>query len=291
MHKYLLYLLLTALLFTACEKVIPYEEQSYTEGIVFNSVLVSGEPISILVSRTQSILQDNYDPVNGEFISTRLSDCTVSLYENGTLVAQTTEDNSGRYDLNYIPIAGPNYRLEIQHPDLPDASAETSIPPTIPITYANGAPTADNYTRIELGWTDTPEVKYYAFAPYSVDSIFQFQQLTSWSTSSPYFPTDATGDGMVYYYDDGVFLDELFKNEAAQLEIETYDYFGNEEGHSLKAVLLTCSESYYLYKSSVRLYRESNGGLFAQPVQIYSNVTGGYGVLAGVSVSSREVAF
>jgi len=73
------------------------------------------------------------------------------------------------------------------------------------------------------------------------------------------------------------FRDTYFEGNTVQVDvlISPYDATGSADD-SLVVVLSRISESYFLYKTSLEMYHESDG-LMSQPVQVYSNISGGHG--------------
>jgi len=283
-HIYIVFLLLFSI---GCEKEIPYDEQTYTPRLVVNGMIQAGSAIHIDVTESASILADfNHDYVE-------IDDCQVRLYENDLLVESLSAGNEGVYTFSHIASSGMTYRIELNHNRLPNASCETTVPGSVNIISATGITGDDFETEVTLKWPDSDNADYYQVLMYQVYEQSTDTSLIDWTTSSPYFGADPLGDGENYYWNDAMLLDELFKDGTAELDLNL-QYFANPGtpgSQEAIAVLLGCSESYYRYKSSLRLYQNSDGGLFSQPVQIFSNVEGGLGILAASSKSIVSVSF
>ena len=67
-----------------------------------------------------------------------------------------------------------------------------------------------------------------------------------------------------------------------------YLVFEGSEGR-LYVILSTVSEGQYRYTRSVDLQYENDGNPFAEPVQVYTNVENGFGIMAGSSASQVVV--
>ena len=55
--------------------------------------------------------------------------------------------------------------------------------------------------------------------------------------------------------------------------------------------VLHISEAYYEYLKTARLHDESRENPFAEPLNVYGNVENGYGIFAGYSSQTFELAF
>ena len=64
-----------------------------------------------------------------------------------------------------------------------------------------------------------------------------------------------------------------------------YSSFQNSQKYTI--FLRNTSKSYYLYRQSVDLQRWTEDDPFAQPVQIYTNITNGFGILSGYNEKTQ----
>lgn len=270
-----------------CEKEIPYDEQTYIARLVVNGMIQAGEAIRIDVTESASILTD----FGHDYLE--IDDCQVRLFENGTLVESLSSGIEGLYTFSHIALASVTYRIELDHNRLPSASCEVKMPGSVGLSEATGIVGDDFESEVTLIWPDSDNANYYQILMYQTFQQSTDTSLIGWTTTSAYFGSDPLGDGDSYYWDDAMLLDELFKDGNAELALNINLFINPDEPESMQviAVLLGCSESYYRYRSSLRLYQESDGGLFSQPVQIFSNVEGGLGVLGASSKSVMSVEF
>jgi hypothetical protein len=58
-------------------------------------------------------------------------------------------------------------------------------------------------------------------------------------------------------------------------------------GKSVRVEVLTLSPGFFQYMRSAELARNQQNNSFAEPVQVYSNVAGGYGILGAYNVASK----
>ena len=68
----------------------------------------------------------------------------------------------------------------------------------------------------------------------------------------------------------------------------------NKDGNHKKVIyfrLYSITEEYYKYIQTLNQYNKDYDNPLADPVQVYSNVTGGYGIFAGAAVSTDSIVF
>ena len=97
-----------------------------------------------------------------------------------------------------------------------------------------------------------------------------------------------------------VLHDLLFNGQNKALEIELKDfekdiyidkdgYFYSYKTLSITLYLHNISKSYYYYRTSLELYENASRNPFAQPVQVFSNISNGFGIFAGAQISYFEL--
>ena len=93
-----------------------------------------------------------------------------------------------------------------------------------------------------------------------------------------------------------IFTDFLFNGDnkiiktAIKLPIVVNDVAYNlSDLDYLEIRLNNLTKSKYLYKKSYDLYENASGNPFAQPIQVYSNITNGIGIFAGAQLNVFSV--
>ena len=91
-------------------------------------------------------------------------------------------------------------------------------------------------------------------------------------------------DGATFYGDEALFDDEMFNGTEKEILIDFFDYKSFEYTLELTSV----SESYYTYIRSLRAhYDNQDQFIFAgEPVQVFTNIENGLGVLGSMSVDT-----
>lgn len=154
-------LIALSLLFS-CEKTIEFKGDNMEPKIVVNSILVVGEPISVQIMKSRSLLSDR------PFIEA-LPEAKALLYEDGVLLEALDTlhlpypSNNGETLMIFsgfvgktIPKPGKTYRLEVSNDGLQPVSCETTVPQTVEIVKID---TITEYTVSEGNQYPQPRLK------------------------------------------------------------------------------------------------------------------------------------
>jgi len=155
--------------------------------------------------------------------------------------------------------------------------------------------------QLELGFTDKSGRDFYELsivADYYVAG-FNYRHNVGFKYSTD--PVLVSTGLLDYYAESIVFTDEQFDGEQTSIKANYWIQTGEmpligggpEYGYLLFVSLRSISESYYNYIRKQIIYRynlESNifTGL-PDPVHMYSNITGGYGIFAGYSSDNKTI--
>lgn len=282
--KKLIAILSLSLLFSSCEKEIDYQIPDPGDKIVLSANLVAGEkPIAYLSTSVYSMLGNNpkLSNIYSASLYNETTDSSFSL--RSELLNEFTEEYI--YTSDHFITEGHTYRIEANAPNLDAIVARTTIPKTtiieglsfdsisgdINFSFKDRA-NEDNFYYIEL----IEEGDNYPFYFSSADPSLEFLNF-----GSDFF--NGEGDGRNYGYE-AYFDDNQFKNGRKNVSIRL-ENFGQQS--NFYVVLNTISFSNYRFQLS----KAANGfsdGFFSEPVQIFSNVSGGYGIMSG-KTSSRSL--
>ena len=283
---------------TACDDfrtVVELDVPDIPDQLVVNSFYTPDSNWTVQITESRYVLDDDLLPfVDG---------ATVRLYQGTNLLAETAVGDSGYYQLPFLPESSVDYTLEVSHPAFPAATAETALNPAVPLTSLS-LDLPDNLMGVEsmlsgeLTFTDPAGVtnRYQLILystieyPYALDPMGD----TLWErfTYPNYFQLGANDSEElidvnpdVFWFMPGqVFSDEIFEGQTVTLPIE----INNDAAHlppgakwTLLAEFQTLSEDYYQYAFSYGVQRRAQGNPFAQPAQVFTNVAGGLGIVAG----------
>jgi hypothetical protein len=84
------------------------------------------------------------------------------------------------------------------------------------------------------------------------------------------------------------FDDQLFDGQTKTAEIGLWDYvFYETDSAQIEVHLEQLDPAFYKYVVSNEAYQSARNNPFAEPVQVYTNVTGGLGIFSSYSFSSK----
>ena len=264
MNRYIKLIALTLPLgFSACEKDADVELPVVESKLVISSFI---SPEDTIVKVGVTISQPLYNNSNSNQYSA-VSYATVQI-TNGTTVqtmAYNADENYYFVSAAIFPITvGTTYNLTVSTPDGKNANASTSIPAqNATLIYTaeavNNQSNGDTYA-FRTEWNDTPGAEDYYRLVYYDRFVYNFDTIYQEAFSNNFSDKDKDGTTM-----------------KEQFEIYAYSGagFSNGELH-----LIHASKEYYLYHKKLTEAAFS-GGPFSEPVQMYSNINGGYGVFAG----------
>jgi hypothetical protein len=313
MKKTIIYLSMLWLFFIsiACEKTIEIDLEDAKIRIVVNAELNPDSTISVHVTRSRHILD------NAAIVP--LADATVKLYEDDVLIGNLTYRSGGFYDINYKPIVGRIYKIEVIHSDFDDVFALTTIPESIAITGIDTTKSYDEYGgqiyNFSISFNDPASEKNYymigmrnrysyeAWDPNMIiyDTLYVGPDTTIvhieyggyyWTemTDKLYFNTDdMIIDEMIYYNNTAVFSDELIngKSYSVKLRVDAYGFYSDT--NMVFIDLYAISPEYYKYLTSFAKHQNATGDPFAEPVMVFSNVVEGIGIVGSAAANTDSL--
>lgn len=317
MHTALALTVMAALAAASCETVIDYKGPETEPKAVIYALLQPDNFISVSVSESHSVFQVPWKP-------RQIKDATVRVYRDGELLETLAYSGSepeepdapvSPYSLyrsqTNKPESGYTYRIEVLIPGYPAAWGETSIPAPVPVVVADTSYKTNEHgyreLYISLRFRD-PAAKenYYRFTAPSRHGVYRGD------THLPYDPEQkvyviigdmnygALSDPIIAPVHDDDFLDMYLENDYYIFNDELiagreYDlklhYAGMDVNvdyyEFLRAffTLNSLTKDLYLYLQSYSAYRQTNDDPLSEPVQVYSNVTNGLGIVGALSFS------
>jgi hypothetical protein len=312
---------IVAFAFSACEMVVDVDVPNQPPRLVANAFLQADSIVVVELTQSQSIL------TNTELKS--VSGAVVTLLEETQLVATLEEsEDSGIYFSTFTPSVGKTYTLRVSKDGFEPVEASTFIAPPVAIrsvaldttvfvstdlNFEDSLVTERRVIIEEARLTlDDPggERNYYEVSVYRNelqlqprfddqgnylgDDTVRYLRQQYLDSEDPVVASTASDPllGESGFYGTTLsFNDDLFNGKSYTLRF-TPEFFGfsftdNEE--RLYVILSTVSEAQYRYTRSVDLQYENEGNPFAEPVQVYTNVQNGFGIVAGSSASQVVV--
>jgi hypothetical protein len=271
----------------ACEKSEKIEDfPLYPPKLVVNSYLHADSTLSIHLSKSLSVL-DNAELKN-------VDDASIDLYEdNSYLATLNTSDGDGNYLYNHILKPGSEYSIEAKSTKLGTAKANTMVPKKVTIKeYEISTFDNDDWGKeykFSITFDDLPELgDYYmlGIAVIKVDSFIagtdtiveEYHSSNVYLSSSSNPASDEIVGGTIF------FKDEFFNGKTYTIDVNAA--YVDDYAYKLKLIaeLYTLSEANYKYRKSLAKFYDSSGNPFAEPVQVFNNIEGGYGIFGGQNV-------
>ena len=282
-----LFFLLTS--YNGCEKELPFDPEFDQSKLVVNALFRTDSSWRVHISRSLSVL-DTSQLVAVEDATVRISD------GNGNTVANLDWLGDGEYGADSLfPMADQNYRIDISAPGYEPISASDYIPGTVQIisldTFPVWGPDSTKGYEFELTFTDPAGADNY----YEIQLLQRFTWIFGNDTLSEFYPvyiicedpnieTDNgfEGSGFENYYDAILLKDDQIEGQTYTLRFSIEDVWIEPLYENAFALnMYSTSESFFNYRRSLAAYNNVLDNPFAQPVQVFSNVTGGYGIFAG----------
>ncbi|MDL2241204.1 DUF4249 domain-containing protein [Bacteroidales bacterium OttesenSCG-928-K03] len=286
---YLLVIFLLASIFS-CKKMVT-DDLPFIEPVpVVNALLVNDKPINFHVSFAK--LPDNKSNI--------CKNAEVKLFVDDVFAELVAFDESMQlYPTNTIAKAGKKYSCEVYIPGYDSLFAETSIPQPANIydmeyiLVAGFDDEGRSYPAIRFTFdTDPDKMMYYqAVLPRGEDYEYYL-----YNPIDPVINNEGT--------DFPIFSNEIIKTNSYRMELSFYTGSHSEWITYNPAVALqfkSASEEFYKYIKQLYLYKEydKNMGDMINNILVgtmytpnmYSNVIGGYGIFAGLSVTVCDTIY
>ncbi len=317
------YILIAAmgLVFASCEKTIEFNGDESDPYLVVNAVLYADSLPTVMVSQSTFFLNPNMSDYDGHDATVRLyvnGEFYESLsYSDSTSIGSIRGFFRGTKTLH----EGDSVRIEAEAPNFETVHAEAIIPHRPVITGTNAEMKAKTYLEeygsanfvedengnlvyvnnpsilatdvysytISFGVTfnDPAESNYYAFNHGFYSSIYSDDPVMKENISSM-FSSISNDDSPLPQ--PTIFSDKLINGSAHTLSFRieginpnNSEYFYDGAYH-FDFDLMQIEKSMYLYKTTVDQSGFNLGiNLFIEPVQVYTNVSGGLGLVSGVA--------
>lgn len=273
------------ILFTSCETVIDMKLPEQPPKMVVNSFFTPDSIMMLHLSKSQFVLKNQeLKPI---------TDGNISLFENGKFIGKFTYINKGFYYLpGFFPKENTQYTLNAESSGLKSVEAIEIVPPQpvinrieISSSYFEGENYKDFIVYIQDNFN---EENYYMVNligkryDYIYDTL-TFDIIDSVEISEQvYF----TSQDLVFQEQgissQSIISDKLFNGTIYPLKLSVsaynFDEYNNMGYFEMTIQLKQISKAYAQYVLTYSKNRYSDP--FSQPVQVYTNVTNGFGVFA-----------
>jgi hypothetical protein len=279
--KSVLIYLLMFIAISACdiEKVIPYELPYEGNKLAVWCFIQPNKTVEVTVSPT-------YPPL-GSVTLEIVDDAVVELYENDSLVATLQHTEKGIYTSNFFPIVGKDYHLKVSATDFEGFVVSEKVripqkPEILNIDFIDSITISNNndiegIMHIEINLREEDNFEFKENSP-----IFSY---FSMRTSSNMIYNNCQEKTVAFNYIQAKLSCLVNEN---QLVFET-KYNINKKPEKLTFQLSTTSNTYLeFYLSADATDIEQGFGFVSEPINVYTNIQGGYGLLAAYNPFEYE---
>ncbi len=287
-----LYLSATYLTLSSCIDQISVDLPAPPKRLVVNSILTPDSLFRVQVSRVTSATDAS---------SRLLASARVSLFTSGGTVEVLRNQGNGLYYSPTKPSSSTPYTLQVAVDEYPSVSATDTVPAAVPIQEAwFSYPTGTDRNNELLG---TIVVRFADPAQF-----VNFYEISGYQESQ-FLTLDARGNAALVAEDESglnskslVFSDKLFNGRDFELRASFLPHSrgggsGGPTTRPPRLVLRSVSRAYYQYRKSWTRHLYNQGSkddtynltqllFLGDPSTMYSNVNGGYGVMAGYAEQS-----
>lgn len=240
---------------------------------------------------------------------TTITNGNVVLLENDITVATLANTNingANWYISNYKAKANKTYTVKAIVPNLPNAQGSDATVSKAAFKIDSfyfkpnsgmGNNTTTDFVRITIA--DPATENYYLLKIFKADTntaatgpryiinensgSVRFIATAIAETQDPFEFLDPYGVNELY------FSDAKFNGKTLAVKLDLDGYFSNGASDNKIAVILkSISKNYYMHRVSADNQNINSGNPFVEPAQIFSNIMGGYGIVA---TSADSVAF
>jgi hypothetical protein len=310
-------------LLASCEREVNFDGQLPDAKIVINCFVEADSLISAYVSRSWNLSEDGPRALTDADVSLHVND---ALQPPMQPVDSLPGQNSGyshvgqTYLSRSVAREGDRIRITVRKDGYPEASAETVVPGKAVILSIDTTRFKEQYAsdamRFLIRFSDlhAGERDYYRLVvthQYSYDSVartgavvFNYGQDAALNEGF----RDATGGALDTEGENryGIFTDDLFDGREYTLNIhfrprysgeDSGEYMWDSETGELISFgritysryifrLVTLSPSAYQYLKTRTHY---GGDVFTEPSAIYTNITGGLGIMGSFQTDEKEI--
>lgn len=299
---------IAALAFASCEKEIEFTGEETAPYIMFFSEPTDGCPWVVRITQSRFFLSN--DTIRA------ISDAQIEATVNGQPLNTTIQYlGNGRYDMGYTPHCGDTISVRVNVAGLLTITSGCRVPNKANITNIEFSMEEDSrfsrwdeYTQDSvISINGTINVSFKLSDPAGEHNYYMLRLAEShngddnWHYNYFWLDDNVLFDntGMEEIFDLGIsepdnegnrifFTDERINGKEHTIKVRGGYYLwssniGSEYNSQSRLEIYTLSRDMYLFYKTLKAvqYQDEITSIFAEPVQLHTNVTGGIGVLGG----------
>lgn len=283
------------------QRTVDLEPPSHEPRLTVNGEIQPGSPWRLDVSRSVGA----FEPGPPSDTTFTVTDATVTVFEEGERQGQLPLDSLNQYSTRkFLPEPGRQYTVRVIAPDLDTVEATDRVP-RMPATQLQGgaSETTDSpYDRtLEITINDPADTDNYYHLRfqkkgYQRDST----SIDTLGLTDVWFQTrdrsivdemkQVLEEANRYRGREAMFRDVLFggNRHTIRLHVDegTLPLTDQENGDGYPRIeyvvyMSALSENAYQFDHTKRIFERTEDNPFAEPVDVHSNVEGGYGIVGG----------
>lgn len=283
----ILSLLIAFAMLSSCETIIDYDLPREADKLTIDTKLLVGDTVAVIIG-TSIYSLENSDPGLPK-------NASVKLYENNVEVAtlkyranSQSSFSPNSYTCDYRISENNTYKVEAALNGYPTAFGEQLVKESIPVeTVAFD--------------TNTRDLEFTFIDPASKDD---FYLITIIERTQSYRYAYTTDDIAINFFDDQYFEDPFGESEKYGLNGYLSDQYFNGKTKTVRLNIPQFSTGYddekfrfqvELWRVSADLYEHertkaishTSDNPFSEPVQVYSNIENGYGIVGSAAVQRK----
>ncbi len=289
--KIKIYITLTLCFIFACEKEVSINIDE-ADLIVVNSFFSPDSILKVNISKTLPVL----DEKNSNFVE----NAEIKLYENENFIGNLKYDNKGNYYIDYKVRQNKKYKIEVQSPVDYKCVASDIIPQSPKILNIDTLSEKDYELICKLQFKDNPNTTDYymlevrTIAGYyiientngNIDTIY-YEQSIDFNYTDKIIEHKIGTNSLTY---GAIFSDELINGKQKEFSIRINKYsIAKIKNNAVKFYLKNISKDFYLYAKSYAKLLDNNQDILEEPIKVYSNVQGGYGIFGAYNQSVDSI--
>ncbi|GAA4466358.1 hypothetical protein GCM10023093_20380 [Nemorincola caseinilytica] len=294
----ILFLLSIVIGISSCEKTIDVNVPPYDRKLVVSSVTAVGGKIYALAGTSAAIKDRSSNP------DLFVTNAEIKLYVDDVYKETMVYDGTYGYPSTIVAEAGKKYTIKMTAPTYVELEASTMAPSPVALTAVERIPDirknedGDLQDAIDITFTDpaTAGDHYIVRIHGSQDSMMGNYDICV-NTSDPSVETTAGGidDVNTCFDNKAMFVrDDLFNGRQKTIRFYVNSdlirpaYNGVDSMYS-GIELFHVPEAYFKFVQTSSRALDVNGNPFAEPVNVYTNATNGYGMFAIITWDTKEI--
>ncbi|GAF03074.1 DUF4249 domain-containing protein [Saccharicrinis fermentans] len=281
-----------------CEKEVNYNGKEYTKKMVLNSMIdCSQDTHFIKISESVFVYSNqNPQPIDDANLEVKINNLPVGVvYDHST--------NEHRY-YRFEASLNPKDKIEVtgdsqSHGYVKGQDIVPNPPQILAVTpeWFTGIKDGISYLRTKIKIKDIPDEDNFYRIVIHDKVIFEESspEEAKWFTSDIYVDQEilfkdilgTLGETNTSLF--AIFSDKLFQGQEYLLNvyIRKDNFSALNAEHYVKVEILSLSENLYRYLRSLEL--ATNGDNFSEPVKIFTNIDGGFGVFGSYTIDQQIV--